>query len=82
MSVRSVSPSEGNLIFFFFFFFFLKLTDLTDAEVAVKEFRNLIHDLDEAGLRTQVRLGPGVSSLLVFVRVPREDLGKMIHESR
>ncbi|KAJ5701141.1 hypothetical protein N7488_008689 [Penicillium malachiteum] len=48
---------------------------------AIAEFRSLIHDLTEAGLRAQVRHGHG-SSLLVCLRVPRDHLGNMIHQSR
>ncbi|KAA8650234.1 anoctamin family protein [Aspergillus tanneri] len=48
---------------------------------AVEEFRALINDLEEAHLQTQVRHGHG-SSLLVCIRVPRDHLGKMIHQSR
>lgn len=53
-----------------------------DVDDAVEEYRALIRDLDEAGLRTQVRHGPGVASLLIFVRVPRALLGNMIYKSR
>ncbi|KAK1142626.1 hypothetical protein N8T08_007430 [Aspergillus melleus] len=57
--------------------------DFEDLEFtqAVEEFRTLIHDLEEAHLQTQVRHGHG-SSLLVFIRVPRDHLGKMVHQSR
>ncbi|KAJ5691884.1 hypothetical protein N7462_001307 [Penicillium macrosclerotiorum] len=48
---------------------------------AVSEFRALIHDLSEAGLSVQVRHGHG-SSLLICIRIPRDHLGKMIHQSR
>ncbi|EAW13470.1 anoctamin family protein [Aspergillus clavatus NRRL 1] len=48
---------------------------------AIKTFQTLIHDLEEANLQTQVRHGDG-ASLLVCVRVPRDHLGHMIHESR
>lgn len=55
---------------------------LTDVDDAVDEFRSLIHELEEAGLRTQVRHGPGNSSLLVFIRVPRNRLENMMYNSR
>ncbi|KAK9242051.1 calcium-activated chloride channel-domain-containing protein [Lipomyces tetrasporus] len=52
-----------------------------DQTQAVSEFRTLIHDLTEAGLRVQVHHGHG-SALLVCIRVPRDHLGKMVHQSR
>ncbi|KAJ5152676.1 uncharacterized protein N7482_009154 [Penicillium canariense] len=52
-----------------------------DQATAISEFRALIHDLTEAGLRVQVRPGHG-SALLVCIRVPRDHLGKMVHQSR
>ncbi|KAJ5624817.1 hypothetical protein N7510_001126 [Penicillium lagena] len=52
-----------------------------DQEQAIAEYRTLIHDLTEAGLRVQVRHGHG-ASLLVCVRVPRDQLGRMIHKAR
>ncbi|GAD96419.1 plasma membrane stress response protein [Paecilomyces variotii No. 5] len=55
--------------------------DGADTTSAIEEFRTLIRDLDEAGLRTQVRHGNG-SSLLVFVNAPRERLGHEIFKSR
>lgn len=59
------------------------ISQLTSVEFtqAIDEFRTLIHDLEEANLQTQVRHGHG-SSLLVFIRVPRDHLGKMVHQSR
>lgn len=38
-------------------------------------------DLNEAGLRVQVRHGHG-KALLVCIRVPRDHLGKMVQKSR
>lgn len=55
--------------------------DLLDQAQATTEFRTLVHDLTEAGLRVQVRHGHG-SSLLVCLRVPRDQLGRMVHQSR
>ncbi|CEJ61557.1 hypothetical protein PMG11_10088 [Penicillium brasilianum] len=52
-----------------------------DQGQAISEFRTLVHDLTEAGLRVQVRHGHG-SALLVCIRVPRDHLGKMVHQSR
>ncbi|KAJ5537639.1 hypothetical protein N7494_007118 [Penicillium frequentans] len=52
-----------------------------DQAQAITEFRTLVRDLTEAGLRVQVRHGHG-SSLLVFLRVPRDQLGRMVHQSR
>ncbi|KAJ5101337.1 hypothetical protein NUU61_003559 [Penicillium alfredii] len=54
--------------------------DLDQAE-AIEKYRTLLHDLNEAGLRVQVRHGHG-ASLLVCIRVPRDHLGNMIHKSR
>lgn len=48
---------------------------------AIREFQELIDDLNQAGLCTQVRHGHG-NSLLVCVKVPRDLLGNMIHKSR
>lgn len=58
-----------------------QLTSSSDTAVAIDEFRSLIRDLDEAGLRTQVRHGNG-ASLLVFVNAPRERLGHEVFKSR
>ncbi|KAJ9403144.1 hypothetical protein DTO045G8_9113 [Paecilomyces variotii] len=55
--------------------------DGADTAAAIDEFRSLIRDLDEAGLRTQVRHGNG-ASLLVFVNAPRERLGHEVFKSR
>jgi hypothetical protein len=52
-----------------------------DQAQAISEFRTLVHDLTEAGLRVQIRHGHG-SALLVCIRVPRDHLGKMVHQSR
>lgn len=38
-------------------------------------------DLSEAGLRVQVRHGHG-KAVLLCIRVPRDHLGKMVHQSR
>ncbi|KAL5045922.1 hypothetical protein BDW71DRAFT_197935 [Aspergillus fruticulosus] len=55
--------------------------DSIDTPNAVAEFESLIRDLEEAHLETQVRPGHG-ASLLVFIRVPRMHLGRLIHQSR
>ncbi|CAI7603153.1 unnamed protein product [Penicillium pancosmium] len=52
-----------------------------DQSHAIAEFRALMADLTEAGLRVQVRHGHG-KALLVCIRVPRDHLGKMIQKSR
>lgn len=52
-----------------------------DEQSAVEEYRSLIHTLDEVGLRTEVRHGNG-STLLVFVKAPRELVGNWIYMSR
>lgn len=52
-----------------------------DQAQAIAEFRTLISDLSEAGLRVQVRHGHG-SALLVCIRVPRDHLGNLVHQSR
>ncbi|KAJ5771704.1 hypothetical protein N7520_002233 [Penicillium odoratum] len=52
-----------------------------DQAQAITEFRTLVSDLTEAGLRVQVRHGHG-SSLLMCLRMPRDQLGKMVHQSR
>ncbi|KAJ9489069.1 hypothetical protein VN97_g4214 [Penicillium thymicola] len=52
-----------------------------DQAQAITEFRTLIHDLGEAGLRVQVRHGHG-EALLVCIRVPRDHLGNLVHQSR
>lgn len=61
----------------------LSAADLTiaDQSQAIAEFRTLVDDLHGAGLRVQVRHGHG-ASLLVFIRVPRDHLGHMVHQSR
>ncbi|KAL4814951.1 calcium-activated chloride channel-domain-containing protein [Aspergillus spinulosporus] len=48
---------------------------------AITEFEALIRDLEGAHLETQVRPGHG-ASLLVFIRVPRMHLGRLVHQSR
>ncbi|KAJ5452486.1 Anoctamin/TMEM 16 [Penicillium cf. griseofulvum] len=52
-----------------------------DQAQAITEFRTLIDDLTEAGLRVQVRHGHG-QALLVCIRVPRDHLGNLVHQSR
>ncbi|KAJ5130047.1 uncharacterized protein N7515_006086 [Penicillium bovifimosum] len=52
-----------------------------DQEQAITEFRMLISDLKEAGLRVQVRHGHS-AALLVCIRVPRDHLGNLVHQSR
>ncbi|KAJ5773635.1 hypothetical protein N7457_008531 [Penicillium paradoxum] len=52
-----------------------------DQAQAITEFRSLIEDLNEAGLRAQVRHGHG-AALLVCIRVPRDHLGNLVHQSR
>ncbi|KAI9933539.1 hypothetical protein ASPWEDRAFT_53298 [Aspergillus wentii DTO 134E9] len=52
-----------------------------DSSQATEEFRSLIHDLEAAGLRTQVRHGYG-ASLLICIKVPRDHLGNMVYKSR
>ncbi|EPS26397.1 hypothetical protein PDE_01333 [Penicillium oxalicum 114-2] len=52
-----------------------------DQTEAISEYRSLIQDLTKAGLRVQVRHGHG-STLLVCIHVPRDRLGKMVHQSR
>ncbi|RJE23115.1 stress response protein Ist2 [Aspergillus sclerotialis] len=52
-----------------------------DQTQAIEEFRTLIHDLEEAGFRTQVRHGYG-ASLIICIRLPRDRLGHMVHKSR
>ncbi|KAJ5594668.1 uncharacterized protein N7459_000876 [Penicillium hispanicum] len=54
--------------------------DIAQAQ-AIAEFRALVDDLTEAGLHVQARHGHG-AALLVCIRVPRDHLGKMIHQSR
>ncbi|KAF4449044.1 hypothetical protein F53441_7694 [Fusarium austroafricanum] len=49
----------------------------TDRDTAVKEFKTLLADLEEAGLDTEVRAGYE-QTLLVFVKAPREALGKLV----
>lgn len=52
-----------------------------DVDVAIEEFTQLLHDLESAGLHTEVR--PGYDeSVLIFVQAPRELLGNMVYHSR
>ncbi|XP_014556665.1 hypothetical protein COCVIDRAFT_99136 [Bipolaris victoriae FI3] len=52
-----------------------------DDDVAIKECQQLLHDLESAGLNTEVRAGYD-ESLLVFVQVPRDLLGNTVYKSR
>ncbi|KAF7715478.1 Uncharacterized protein PECH_007093 [Penicillium ucsense] len=52
-----------------------------DQTEAIAEYRSLVQSLTNAGLRVQVRHGHG-SSLLVCIHVPRDQLGRMVHQSR
>ncbi|RAR04132.1 plasma membrane channel protein [Stemphylium lycopersici] len=52
-----------------------------DDDVAITECHKLLHDLESAGLNTEVR--PGYDqSLLVFVQAPRDLLGNTVYKSR
>ncbi|KAL1799288.1 hypothetical protein ACET3X_003325 [Alternaria dauci] len=52
-----------------------------DADVAIAECKALLHDLEGAGLNTEVR--PGYDqTLLVFVQAPRDLLGNTVYKSR
>ncbi|ATY58483.1 Anoctamin TMEM 16 [Cordyceps militaris] len=52
-----------------------------DYDVAIEEFRELLQDLEEAGLHTEVR--PGYDrSILVFVKAPRQLLGNWVYKER
>ncbi|PQK16217.1 hypothetical protein BB8028_0006g05380 [Beauveria bassiana] len=52
-----------------------------DYDVATKEFTELLVDLEEAGLHTEVR--PGYErSILVFVKAPRQLLGNSVYKER
>ncbi|RYN36877.1 hypothetical protein AA0113_g9630 [Alternaria arborescens] len=52
-----------------------------DADVAIAECKTLLHDLEAAGLNTEVR--PGYDqTLLVFVQAPRDLLGNTVYKSR
>lgn len=54
---------------------------ISDYDVATKEFRDLLLDLEEAGLHTEVR--PGYDrSILVFVKAPRQLLGNSVYKER
>lgn len=57
------------------------LTFSIDSETASKEVETLCEDLEGAGLHTEVRAGYE-KTLLIFVRAPREVLGKAVHKSR
>ncbi|KAL4902682.1 hypothetical protein BDW74DRAFT_56486 [Aspergillus multicolor] len=48
---------------------------------ATEELTSLLADLHAAHLETQVRHGHG-SSLLIFIKVPRMHLGRLVHQSR
>ncbi|KAM5342134.1 hypothetical protein ACJ41O_015165 [Fusarium nematophilum] len=52
-----------------------------DRDAAVEEFKTLLGDLEDAGLDVEVR--PGYDqTLLIFVKAPRELLGKKVYKSR
>ncbi|KAI4645732.1 hypothetical protein J4E93_005310 [Alternaria ventricosa] len=52
-----------------------------DDDVAIAECKTLLHDLESAGLNTEVR--PGYDqTLLVFVQAPRDLLGNAVYKSR
>ncbi|TQV90702.1 plasma membrane channel protein [Cordyceps javanica] len=52
-----------------------------DYDDATKEFSELLQDLEEAGLHTEVR--PGYDrSILVFVKAPRQLLGNSVYKER
>lgn len=57
------------------------LKTFTDAETASKEVETLCEDLELAGLHTEVRAGYE-KTLLIFVKAPREVLGKFVYQSR
>lgn len=59
----------------------LEALTIPDQIQAIAELRSLVGDLHEAGLRLQVRHGHD-TSLLVFIHVPRDHLGQMVHKSR
>jgi hypothetical protein len=48
---------------------------------AVKEFKTLLADLEEAGLDVEVRAGYE-QTLLFFVKAPRDLLGNYVYKSR
>ncbi|CAI6294174.1 unnamed protein product [Periconia digitata] len=52
-----------------------------ETDVAIKELTHLLHQLESAGLHTEVRRGYD-DSLLIFVQAPRELLGNMVYHSR
>ncbi|EKG19494.1 Anoctamin/TMEM 16 [Macrophomina phaseolina MS6] len=53
----------------------------TDFNTAVEEFCTLLSDLESVGLHTEVRAGYD-RSLLIFVKAPRELLGREVYKSR
>ncbi|EGY22149.1 hypothetical protein VD0002_g3554 [Verticillium dahliae] len=52
-----------------------------DQETASRELTELLADLEETGLQTEVRAGYD-QTLLVFVKAPRELLGNTVYKSR
>lgn len=52
-----------------------------DQGTAIKELKDLLHDLDSVGLHTEVRAGHE-QTLLIFVKAPRELLGNYVYKSR
>lgn len=52
-----------------------------DDDVATRECKQLLHDVESAGLNTEVRAGYD-QSLLVFVQAPRDLLGNTVYKSR
>lgn len=62
---------------------YVVLYDFSQAaqDVAVYEFKTLLEDLESAGFDTEVRAGYE-QSLMVFVKAPRDLLGRAVHKSR
>lgn len=53
----------------------------TAHDVAVKEFNTLLHDLEAAGLHTEVR--PGYDqTILIFAKAPSQLLGNRVYKLR
>lgn len=52
-----------------------------DEEVATRECKQLLHDLESAGLNTEARSGYD-QTLLVFVQAPKDLLGNTVYKSR
>ncbi|KAF4962934.1 hypothetical protein FSARC_9007 [Fusarium sarcochroum] len=52
-----------------------------DHDTAIKEFKTLLVDLEEAGLDVEVRAGYE-QTLLVFAKAPHERLGNLVYKSR